>query len=259
MNLLMVHGNGGAGARFELFRQLLTERGPRRLRPVLPELPGFAGRPLPTRDRPEWEPFLQALQAAVQDRAGEPWIFYGHGIGGSLLLEWAARDWSLAAGNLQPLRVILHGSIGASLEHRWFPRLMRPPMLRAWVQRLVYEPLLQPLWERKLFQEPQRIPPALRRRFFADYRTCSAFPVFFDLITPDWYRQVQQKTNHYPFCFLWGDRERVVASRYLRFWQRDFPRATFEVVPGWDHFPMLDRPEEFYHKIIELTEEPGHE
>ncbi len=256
MNILMVHGNGGAGTRFELFRQLLAERGPQDLRPALPELPGFSGRPLPRRKRPEWEPFLNALETSVCERPDEPWILYGHGIGGSLLLEWAARGWALAPGRrLHPVQVILHGSIGASLEHRWFPRLMRPPLVRTLAQRLIHEPLLQSWWEHKLFQAPERIPAALRRRFFTDYRTCSAFPVFFDLITPGWYRRVQQQTCRYPFYFLWGGRERVIASRHLRFWQEDFPQATFEVVPGWDHFPMLDRPEEFYHKIIMLAEE----
>ena len=252
----MVHGNGGASTRFALFQDLLEERGPASLQLRLPELPGFDGRPLPPQAKISWEPFLAPLRALLHSELDEPWIFYGHGIGGSLLLEWAAREWSLSNGSAaRPSRVILHGSIGASLEHRLFPQLMRPAPVRALAQWLIHQPLLQQCWERKLFQHPERIPPALRRRFFSDYRHCAAFPVFFDLITPEWYRRVQRKTEHHPFYFLWGDRERVVASRYLRYWRRDFPRATFEVVPGWDHFPMLDHPEAFHQKIVGLTEE----
>jgi len=255
MNLLMVHGNGGTGTRFQIFRDLVADRGPEELRLHLPELPGFDGRPLPTWERPGWEPFLAALSDGVQTRPEEPWVFYGHGIGGSLLLEWASRDWESARGRrVRPGRVILHGSIGASLEHRWFPKLMRPPFVRSLVQWLIVQPGLQRSWERKLFTNPGGIPADLRHRFFTDYRSCAAFPVFFDLITPDWYRQVQEQTRSYPFYFLWGDQERVVASRHLDFWRRDFPAATFEVVGGWDHFPMLDQPEAFYHKILELTE-----
>ena len=36
---------------------------------VLPELPGFDGRPLPG-GQPRWEPFLEVLQAAVAEQPG---------------------------------------------------------------------------------------------------------------------------------------------------------------------------------------------
>lgn len=257
MNLLLIHGNGGARSRFDLFEREWLKRTSGDVQLHFPELPGFEGRPLP-QGAESWDSFLDALRAVVREKTGEPWRLYGHGIGGSLLLEWARRDWSLdaAAGELpvswKPEQVILHGCIGAGLEHRFFPKLMQPRWIRKTVQTLIHQPLLRPLWEKKLFLYRERIPDSVRRQFFQDYKNCQAFPVFFDLITPEWYKTVQRETGDCSFYFLWGAKERVVASKHLDFWRKDFPRSTFEVAPGWDHFPMLDQPVEFCDKITEI-------
>ncbi len=76
-----------------------------------------------------------------------------------------------------------------------------------------------------------------------------SLPRFFDLITPAWYREVQQKLQYEAFNFIWGSRERVVASKYLSLWKNDFPNATFDVIEDWDHFPMLEDPGGFYEKL----------
>lgn len=219
---------------------------------VLPALPGFEGRPLPPVDD-YWALFLRALEQAVLDAGADAeWVLYGHGIGGSLLLEWAARDWTLAGETgWRPQAVILHSCIGASLQARWFPKLMRPLWMRRLIQRLVHTPALQPVWERRLFLQPSSIPAEQRRAFFQDYARCAAFTVLFDLITVPWYRNVQQRIGHRHFYFLWGDQERVVASRHLALWQKDFPESSFEVVPDWDHFPMLEQPGAFFSLLTE--------
>ncbi len=249
----MLHGNGGASARFRLFREELERNHPD-YEVVFPALPGFEGRPLGVMPPDPWQIFLDPLQELIgnSDPAVE-WILYGHGIGGSLLLEWASRGWSLSdRRDWEPKGVLLHGCIGASLKERWFPKLMQPLFVRRLIQTLVSTPILRSLWERKLFQEPQSIPLELRKQFFADYARCAAFPVFFDLIDGDWYRKVQQKVGTGNFYYLWGDRERVVASKYLAYWQRDFPESQFDIVSGWDHFPMLDAPVDFYRKVNDL-------
>lgn len=247
-NLLLLHGNGGATSRFRLFRDEVT-RQEWPIRVVVPELPGFEGRPLP--DTPAgWAPFLEAVAAAVAPYATERWAVYGHGIGGSLLLEWAARGWPLPDGvPFTPERVLLHAPVGASLQHRFFPRLMRPRPLRSFIHWLIYQPALQTLWERKLFLFPERIPAELRRQFFTDYRQCAAFPVFFDLITPAWYRSVLDRLTAADFHFIWGERERVIASQFVDYWRRDFPAARFTIVPDWDHFPMLEQVPDFISRM----------
>jgi len=249
----MLHGNGGASARFQLFREEVRREAPN-YEVLFPELPGFEGRSLGTLPADHWQPFLEPLQTIVATSDPDTqWILYGHGIGGSLLLEWAARDWSLPGrSGWQPKAVLLHGCIGASLKERWFPKLMQPVFLRRLIQTMVSAPVLRPLWERKLFLAPKSIPLDLRKQFFADYARCEAFTVFFDVINGAWYDRVQKKTGSMAFYFLWGDRERVVASKYLAYWKRDFPNSTFEVVPDWDHFPMLDAPIAFYRKVTDF-------
>jgi pimeloyl-ACP methyl ester carboxylesterase len=249
--LLLLHGNGGGRTRFLPFLSLHEQQETTVFQPVLPELPGFDGRPMPS-GKADWVPFLQALQQTVAEEPDGDWIFYGHGIGGSLLLEWASRDWEMPnEKSIQPERVLLHGIIGASLEHRFFPKLMKPRLIRDTMQWLIALPAMQAVWEKRLFQQPEQIPAEVRQQFFRDYAQCEAFPVFFDLITPEWYREVQQQLQDRPFEFIWGDQERVVASRYLSYWKRDFPHAQFEIVPGWDHFPMLDEPQAFYDYLTQ--------
>ena len=251
MNLLLLHGNGGANARFQLFRQIAEERNtPYTIH--LPQLPGFEGRPLPEAGEP-WSWFLDALAETVAIGGDGPWVYYGHGIGGSVLLEWAKRGWTNSKGQtFQPDKVLLHGIIGASLEHRFFPKLMKPMVIRQTMKALIATPALRPLWERKLFLYPSAIPENLRRQFFTDYSRCEAFSLFFDLITPDWYREVKATIGGEAFHFIWGDKERVIASKFLAYWQNDFPNSDFTIIEGWDHFPMLEQPEEFYETISKM-------
>lgn len=252
MNILLVHGNGGANARFEPMLQLHRAAGSEHFVFHLPSLPGFEGRPLPAAADP-WSPFIEALGTVVATDPDGDWVFYGHGIGGSFLLDWAARGWSLpGGGTVRPRGVIMHSIIGASLAERWFPKVMRLRLIRRLIHFLIPLPALRGLWEKRLFLDPDAVPGELRDRFFSDYRQCAAFPVLFDLITPEWYRGRLPLIDGADFHFLWGGRERVVAADYLRFWRRDFPDARFEVVPEWDHFPMLEQAESFYSKITEI-------
>jgi pimeloyl-ACP methyl ester carboxylesterase len=253
MHLLLLHGNGGASSRFQLLLQAWQDRTD--LHPVIPALSGFEGRPLPELPTHEdyWDLLIEEMGAAI-DPVADDWVLYGHGIGGSLLMAWAARGYPLPGGGyLRPQRVIMNSVIGASLGQRWFPQLMKPLWVRQAIQRLVAAPVMRPFWERRLFQQPSHLPVALRRQFFADYGRCAAFPLMFDLITEDWYEQVLPQIQQQPFHFLWGQRERVVQAKYLQYWRRDFPKATFEVMAGWDHFPMLDQPEAFAAKLADLS------
>lgn len=251
MNLLLLHGNGGAASRFQLLLNQFRQQAPT-IHPVIPHLPGFEGRPLP-QSNDYWSIFIKSLGDAVRPHQAEPWVFYGHGIGGSILLEWAGRNWDLGHGQrANPQLVILHGCIGASLEHRFFPKLMKPLVIRKLIHWLIYQPWLQKRWEKKLFLFPEQIPVEIRNQFFADYRRCAVFPVLFDMINARWYREAQQKIGDQPFHFVWGQKERVVAAKHLTYWQQDFPNATFDIIPSWDHFPMLDQPETFCDYLLRL-------
>jgi pimeloyl-ACP methyl ester carboxylesterase len=147
----------------------------------------------------------------------------------------------------------MHSIIGASLKARMFPKIMRFQPFRHFIHWMIYQPWMRKRWEQRLFLKPEAIPKKLRDQFFEDYRGCAAFPVLFDLINPVWYDAVQKATSEAPFYFIWGDKERVVAAKYLDFWQKDYPNATFEVVDGWDHFPMLETAEHYYDKLAALV------
>lgn len=248
----MLHGNGGANARFRLF-ELLAQQQKANFRIHLPQLPGFEGRALPKMED-AWSPFLETLANEVKEKETDDWIYYGHGIGGSILMEWAKRNWAAADGATYPPKaIILHSCIGASLQERFFPKLMRPLWVRKLIQQLIAAPLLRPFWEQKLFLFPENIPSELRKQFFVDYKNCQAFSVFFDLITPEWYKEVQECLQEESFHFLWGEKERVVAAKYLELWKKDFPKSYFEVISDWDHFPMMEQVESFYEEINRLV------
>ncbi|MEM1134451.1 MAG: alpha/beta hydrolase [Bacteroidota bacterium] len=246
-NLLMLHGNGGASTRFIPFLDLLkNSAAPFKVH--IPKLSGFEGRSLPKSDD-YWAVFLADLENTIATDAA-PWIYYGHGIGGSILLELAARNYTFPSGKqIFPEKVILHSCIGASLQYRFFPKLMKPMPMRKFIKQMVHTKWLQNYWEKKLFLYPEKIPQNIKNQFFKDYKQCQAFTVFFDLITPVWYKSTREKIKEASFYFLWGDKERVVASKYLAYWKSDFPNAHFQTIAGWDHFPMLDSPEQFLEEI----------
>ncbi|MEL6134805.1 MAG: alpha/beta fold hydrolase [Bacteroidota bacterium] len=249
-NILMLHGNGGGKTRFLPFLKLVA--GDTTHHFVVPALSGFDGRPLPAADN-YWDTFLSDLEKALGDE--EIWIVYGHGIGGSLVMEWAARDFVLPSGRrLQPQKILLHSVIGASLHVRFFPKLMKPMGIRRMMQRLIVAPFMRSIWKRRLFLQPEHIEPEILNRFFEDYAQCAAFPIFFDLITVDWYREVREKINQLPFQFVWGGKERVVQAKHLGLWKTDFPQSTFSVVEDWDHFPMLDDPMDFQEKFLNFIQ-----
>lgn len=254
MNVLLIHGNGGANARFDLFKKIHEADPDSGFKLFFPELPGFEGRPLGRADR-GWHIFIEALQKLISNEKEEQWILYGHGIGGSILLEWANIAFQLSQGeDWSPKAVILHAPVGASLSKRWFPKLMKPRAIRSFLHFLIYQKALQPTWERRLFLYPDQIPQAVRDQFFKDYKRCEAFPLFFDLITPEWYKEINEFVHTYPFCFIWGEKERVIASKFVEYWKSDFPNAEFEIVENWDHFPMLDTPDDYYQFMKNMFE-----
>jgi len=250
MHILILHGNGGTRTRFIPMLSILQEQQPD-IKAHIPLMQGFDGRPM-RKDGDNWEGFLADMEQALPKGAEEA-VLYGHGIGGSLLMELAAREFTFPNGRkLRPQKVILHSVIGASLHKRFFPKLMKPLWVRNSIKSLITASWMQGIWEKRLFQHPDQIPQSLRNQFFADYAQCEAFSVFFDLITVDWYRRTRDVISQYPFLFLWGGKERVVSAKYLELWRKDFPQAHFDVIQDWDHFPMLDNPEDFTRKFVNL-------
>ncbi len=253
-HLLLMHGNGGSRTRFLPALKEIESRFPNQPL-VIPQLSGFDGRWLPDSNK-YWDVFLNDLYESVSDLLEVPWILYGHGIGGSLLMELASRNFVFPNGKVMPVKgVILHSVVGPALERRVFPNVMKPKWVRKVAQQLITWPYLRSFWEKRLFQHPEALSLDLRQQFFEDYAHCTAFPVFFDLITAEWYRRVRSVCRDYPFYFLWGNKERVLNVKLLQYLQADFPYSRFEVKTGWDHFPMMENPEEFVATLIPIARE----
>lgn len=265
VSVLAVHGNGGGGFRFA--RAAL--HFPPEVRFHAVTLPGFADEPA--------DPSLRTLADFADRLAAElaelpaPRVALGHGIGGSLLLELIARlsvpadpadpgaAGTAAAGRRVPAErlagVILHAPVGAHLGRRLFPRLMALPGMR-WLGRQVFAaPPARPLLSRLLFRA--QVPRDYRRRFFTEYRRCRAFSQMFDLITEEWFEGLEPV--EVPARLLWGGRERVLSSSHVAEFERLLPRAETRIVDDWDHFPMIDAPQEYAATVAALARElaPG--
>jgi pimeloyl-ACP methyl ester carboxylesterase len=107
------------------------------------------------------------------------------------------------------------------------------------------------LFKRLLFSQP--VPPATLDRFFDEYRHCAMFGQMFDLITPAWFSSLHPVGL--PAALLWGERERVLTVDQLADYHALLPHALVRTVPSWDHFPMIEQPEEYAAEIVSLTRE----
>ncbi len=226
-SLLLVHGNGGGGFRFS--RCLKHFPGV----VAAPTLPGF--HPLPA--DPELRtmgdfayrllPFLEAMP--------RPRAVLGTGIGGSLLLELLQRHAD------QVDLVILHAPVGAHLERRLFPRLMRLPGVCRAARMLLGWQALRPFWTRLFFES--ELEPEFLEQFFLGYRHCQAFQTMFELIDLAWWESLQPV--EIPAVVLWGGRERLLTPDQQAAFRRVLPWARMELVESWRHFPMVEQPQEF--------------
>lgn len=237
LTLVALHGNGGGAFRFERIKSHL----PADISFRAVTLPGFADKPADPalRTLRDYAAHLQILLAAEP----RPLILLGHGIGGSLALEFAQHF----AGQLDGL--MLHAPVGARLESRFFPRLMALPGARAFGKWLFSARLARPLFKRLIFSRP--VPNDILDRFFDEYRHCAVFGQMFELITPAWFNAL--RPVDLPTVLLWGERERVLTVDQLQDYHRLCPNAVIRTVPGWDHFPMIEQPQEYAREISELA------
>lgn len=228
VHVLAVHGNGGGGERFgRLIRRMPPGIV---LDPVT--LPGFGGRPA--------DPAVQTMEehGALLVREIEalprPRVALGHGIGGSLLL--AALQQPVALDGL-----ILHAPVGASLDTRALPRLMRVPGATAATRRAIAARPLRPLLRRRLFDPT--VPREVTDTFFDGYAGCASFDLMFRIITPEWFASL--RPVDVPAEIVWGERDGVLDPRQAAAFRRIVPGARERIVPGWGHFPMIDEPDAY--------------
>ncbi len=239
VTILAVHGNGGGSSRF----MLLPEFMPSGAELVAIDLPGFEGSPLRT-DFTRLEHYADHLAELVEEHrvAGQPIIVLGTGIGGSIALDLASRRPELMDG------LILHAIVGASLDTRLFPRLMKSKPVRGIIRRGISAKLARPILTKIFFSTGAPAP--VLDRFFDGYRTCAAFSDMFDLINVDWFDSVAP-IEDLPVSLIWGEHDRVLKSHQAELIKAKAPNGGVTIQPGWDHFPMLEQPEEYAHVIVD--------
>lgn len=242
LTIVAVHGNGGGGSRFARTAGVMPAGTA--LHAVT--LPGFAQVPKDPalRTLSDYADRLGELVAEATGPTGTPPVVLGHGIGGSIALDLASRRPELVGG------LILHAPVGAHLDTRLFPRLMAARPARAAVQRLIAARPLRPLWRRTFF--PHGAPSADLNRFFEGYRDCAAFGDMFELITPEWFEALPPVTE-VPAVLLWGAQDRVLRSGQADAIRGKVPGAEVVVHDGWDHFPMIEQPEEYADAIVAIA------
>jgi pimeloyl-ACP methyl ester carboxylesterase len=235
--VVAVHGNGGGAHRFARVVPLMPPDV--RLAPIT--LPGFANVPA--------DPSLRTLAdyagvlARLVTEAPRPRIVLGHGIGGSIALELVQAQAGLLDG------LILHAPVGTRLDRRVFPRAMAVPGARRVGQMMLVSPVLRPVWRRLIFSPT--VPREYLDHFFDEYGQCSVFSQMFDLITPTWFRGLHP--TDLPAALLWGEAEHLLGVDQIRDYQELLPHAIARRVPGWGHFPMIERPDWYAAEIARLA------
>ena len=241
VTLVALHGNGGGGFRFSLVGAHLPDD----LQLVAPSLPGFAGGP------PMADTSLAALARhvlALLAGLPRPLVLLGHGIGGSVALEVLQQDASAVNG------VILHAPVGARLDTRLFPRLMRLPGATSLLRWGISSPLTRPLVRRRLFT-PGAVPRATADRFLQAYGECQAFGPMFEVITPAWWAGLTPHDT--PSVLLWGKGDGVLGADQVHDYRRLLPRASVELVEDWTHWPMLEQPAGYATAVARLARSLG--
>lgn len=235
LTLVAVHGNGGGGFRFQRVRPHIA--GDIRFEAVT--LPGFGGRPADPTLRTLTD-YAERLWSEVSELGG-PMVMLGHGIGGSIALDMIQRH---------PVDgLIIHAPVGTRLDERLFPKLMKPEPIRRLVRWGIASRLTRPLTSRVFFSGD--VPTEYRNEFLSEYARAEAFSQMFDLITPEWWETL--RAVDLPSVLLWGSEDRVLGADQVDDYRGLLPQAEIEVVPGWDHFPMVEQPAEYARTITSIA------
>ena len=237
ISIIAIHGNGGGGFRFDLAKPLF----PANINFQNPTLPGFNSiGTLPSnysmKDYAEW------IESYIKD-IKSPRILMGHGLGGVFVLEFLQHFPEMVDG------VILHSIVGANLNKRIFQKVMRLPLVATMAKNIIASSIARPLISRKFFQK--KINTRYKNEFFESFKKCEAFERMFQLIDYSWFKNLSP--INIPAAFLWGENDWILKTNEINALQNLFPFSFKKIVPVWDHFPMIDRPESYALEVTSLA------
>ncbi len=236
--VIAVHGNGGGAFRFD--RALAFFPPDIDFLPIT--LPGFAASPRnqSLRTVSDYADYLGTIC-----REHDQPILLGHGIGGSIALDLMQRSPEIVSG------LILEAPVGPNLGTRKLPKLMNLPGMKPLVQQLIAAKPLRNVWTKKFFAPD--IPQPFLDRFFTEYRQCSVFSQMFTIINPAWWDSLKPVTTQ--TILWWGSEERLLGTDLAQLFTRVVPNNRLVIEQGWDHFPMVDAPEDYATRLSGLVRE----
>ncbi len=237
ISITAIHGNGGGGFRFDLARPLF----PNNINFYNPSLPGFncnktLSKKLTIKEYADW------LADYLSD-IPRPNILMGHGLGGVFVLEFLQNYSYLIDG------VILHSIVGANLNKRIFPKLMKLPMVAFLIKNLIASPAFRPIISRKFFQI--KIDSNYEKLFFQAFSKCEVFENMFKIINYSWFKSLSK--IHLPTIFLWGEKDWILTPNEINELQSLFQNSSKLIISDWDHFPMIDKPESYVSEITKIA------
>ena len=236
-SITAIHGNGGGGFRFDLARPLFPDN----INFHNPSLPGFdcnkkQTKKLTIKEYADW------LADYISD-VPRPNILMGHGLGGVFVLEFLQKYSYLVDG------VILHSIVGANLNKRIFPKLMKLPMVAFSIKNLIASPVFRPIISRKFFQT--KIDSNYEKLFFEAFGKCEVFENMFQIINYSWFKSLSK--IHLPTIFLWGEKDWILTPNEINELQSLFQNSSKLIISDWDHFPMIDKPESYVSEITKIA------
>lgn len=238
--IIAIHGNGGGGFRFDRMHDFI----PAGVELCCPTLPGFADTPR-NLSLNCLSDYADVLNAIVENQRAKHKILLGHGIGGSIALDYLQRH----ARNVDGL--ILHAPVGALLDKRIFPRLLRLPGVALLGQRIFASPVFRTHFAKKLFV--RTVPADFQDRFFGEYRNCSVFADMFEMINKEWFQALNPVLT--PTTLLWGPKDNVLSDNQLEAFLRLLHQPQIVRPADWAHFPMCDMPDAYTATVVQLARE----
>ncbi len=239
LSIIAIHGNGGGGFRFQRTLEYFSNYD---VRFVAPTLPGFA-------DKPK-DPSLKTLgdyAHVIKDyieAEKRPRVMLGHGIGGSMGLEVCKEFPNLLDG------IILHSPVGALLDKRLFPKIMKVPGVARLGRAIFTSTILRSHYIEKMFTH--HVPRNYLDQFFKEYERCSVFEDMFRLIDYQWFSSL--KPMDVRACILWGQHD-FLSENHAEEFEKLLPNSWSEKVASWTHWPMIEVPQHYAKVVTEIAHE----
>ena len=73
----------------------------------------------------------------------------------------------------------------------------------------------------------------------------------FQIINYSWFKALSP--INLPTTFLWGEKDWILKSNEINELKKLFPYHSKLIIPGWDHFPMIDQPESYAFEVTQIA------